>query len=209
MAASWVQGAGGWKDVAFQRFVKSVVLPASTASATNNHGAWGVLLNTSAAAYLDDTRGLDAARARWKSLVAGATNEWGYLPQEYTRSGTSNYNGGPDMGVKGIAYTHYFMLPASIASKILADQQRWVLTTTEGQLFQLAYNKAALWTRYPEQFPYYASNKKIGLELEGVRSAAYFNLLSRSYTNGNATAVMNDGNLGGNGFKIIELFPTQ
>ena len=206
MSASWVQGVGGWNDTNFKRFVKTVVLPASNSQFTNNHGAWGVLLNTSAAAYLDDNKGLDAARIRWKSLVAGATNQWGYLPQEVDRSGTSNYHAGPDKGIKGLAYTHYFMMPATIAAKILADEQKWVLTTTEGALFQLAYNKAALWTRYPVQFPYYASNNG---KLDGVRNAAYFSILSKTYSNPNATVVLNDGNLGANGFKLLELFPTQ
>ena len=203
IAASWVRGAGGWNSASFDRFLKKVVLPAANSDKPNNHGAWGVLLEASAASYLGDEALLQETRARWRSLVRGAVDRKGVLYREITRSNTSNYNGGPTKGIKGLAYTHYFMMPATVAAKIFADAGKPVWETPEGALFRAAYAQAAAWTLRPQTFPYYASNKG---KLEGVRTAAYFNVLQHVYPNKDAAQVIAEGQLGLNGFMLNELF---
>ena len=203
MAASWVRGVGGWHSAPFDQFLRTTVLPVSQAANPNNHGLWGVLLNASAAAYLGDAPRLRAARARWQQLLRGEVAADGSLPQEMQRSGTTNWRGGPDKGSKGLAYTHYALLPASLTAKIFADQQQPVWHTPGGQLLQAAFGQAAAWTLRPNTFPYFASN---GGHLEGVRNAAYFALLLHYYPNQDAEAVLRQGNVGMNGFWLLELF---
>ncbi|MGH8460434.1 MAG: alginate lyase family protein [Stenotrophobium sp.] len=203
MAASWVRGAGDWNSAAFDRFLRQTVLPVSQAENPNNHGAWGVLMEASAAAYLGDTQRLSAAQERWQRLMQGAVAADGSLPREIQRSGTSNWRGGPDKGVKGIAYTHYFLLPVSLAAKIFADQGQPVWNSSGGHLLQAAFNRAAAWTLYPQTFPYYASN---GGHLEGVRNAAYFALLLQVYPDKDAETVLGQGDVGMDGFCLLELF---
>lgn len=72
LAASWVRDANGWDSSAFDKFLPAVILPTSTASATNNHGFWGVLMESSAYAYLGDKDGLNKARNRWNELMRAA-----------------------------------------------------------------------------------------------------------------------------------------
>lgn len=204
IAASWVRGANKWDSSAFDRFLVETLLPNSSSSNINNHGAWGVFLDASAAAYLGDGERLNAARTRWGTLLKGAAGPDGTLIREIERSGTSNWRGGPDKGIKGLAYTHYYMLPASLAAKIFADEGKPVWHTEEGRLFEAAFGKAAAWTQKPETFPYYASN---GGKLAGVRNASYFPLLLRVYDNADAKAAVKQGHLADGGFVLMgELF---
>ena len=113
MAASWVRGAGDWNSATFNNFLLHTVLPVPETRNPNNHGAWGVLLEASAAAYLDNAERSNAARSRWQTLIEGAVAADGSLSREISRSGTSNWHGGPGKGIKGLAYTHDFLLPAS------------------------------------------------------------------------------------------------
>lgn len=201
IAASWVRGANNWNSSTFDSFVRSTALPNSSSANANNHGAWGVFFEAAAAAYLGDTALLVRARNRWQEHVAGATNPDGILFREITRSNTSNWNDGPDKGIKGVAYTHYFMLPASLAAKIFADQGQPVWDTPSGKLFGKAFEKAAAFTQRPETFPYYASNNG---QLMGVRNAAYFHMLVRYYPNKDAEAAIRQGDLSDGGFLLME-----
>ncbi|TAM24186.1 MAG: hypothetical protein EPN68_09285 [Rhodanobacter sp.] len=203
IAASWVHGAGHWNSTTFDRFLRTTVLPASNSANPNNHGAWGVFLEASIATYLGDTQLLERARHRWGTLLDGAVAADGTLTREIDRSATSNYHGGPDKGVKGLAYTHYFMLPATMAAKIFADDGRPVWATPEGKLFGRAFARAANWTLHPQTFPYYASN---GGKLEGVRTAAYFVLLLPHYPNADAEAVLKQGDIKADAFYLLDLF---
>ena len=161
-------------------------------------------MDSSAYAYLGDKAGLDKSHARWNELMRDSVSADGSMLHEIERSATSNWIGGPDKGIKGMAYTHYALLPASLSAKIFADQGQPVWKTPEGQLLKSAFDKAAAWTRHPETFPYYASNNG---KLEAVRNAAYFALLQNYYPNKDAEAVLNDGEkVGLNGFYLLELF---
>lgn len=204
LAASWVRGANNWDSSAFDKFLPAVVLPASTAQSSNNHGFWGILMESSAYAYLGDKNGLDKAHARWNELMRSAVAADGAMIEEVERSATNNWRGGPDKGIKGLAYTHYALLPASLSAKIFAEAGQPVWKTAEGQLLKSAFARAASWTRNPATFPYYASNNG---KLKDVRNAAYFALLDNYYPNKDAEAVLNDGEkVGLNGFYLLELF---
>ncbi len=206
IAASWVRGANDWDSSKFDKFLPAVILPASTSEGTNNHGFWGLLLESSAYAYLGDKAGLDKAHARWDELMRSAVAADGGMPEEVERSGTSNWRGGPDKGIKGLAYTHYALLPASLSAKIFADNGQPVWETEEGKLLKLAFDKSASWTRKPETFPYYASNDG---KLKDVRNADYFALLLPHYPNEDAKAILNNGEkVGLDGFALQKLFGT-
>lgn len=204
IAASWVRSANRWDSSSFDRFLRAVVVPNTNSANPNNHGEWGVLLEASAAAYLGDAQLLDRARTRWGTLLEGAATADGILTREVERSGTTNWRGGPDKGIKGLAYTHYFLLPATLSAKIFDDAGKPVWSTKDGKLFGLVFAHAAAWTRHPETFPYYASNNG---KLEGVRNDSYFVLLNRYYPNADAAAVLKDSDVGADGFMLADLFP--
>lgn len=202
-AATWTRGINGWDGVAFGRFLRAVVLPNSTSSNDNNHGMWGTFLEASAAAYLGDAALLTKARDRWTAIFKGAASPDGTLIREIERSDTNNWHGGPTKGIRGLAYTHYFLLPASMAAKVFADQGQPVWTTDGGKLLQAAFGKAAAWTLHPETFPFYASNNG---KLQDTRGVSYFPLLLRYYPNADAEAVLRQGDLGEGGFFLSNLF---
>lgn len=206
LAASWVRGASNWNSGPFDTFLKTTILPQSEASFPNNHGLWGVLLEASAGAYLGDHQLLSAARTRWAALMRASVNPDGSMPHEMQRSDTTDWTGGPGKGVKGIAYTHYALLPASLAAKIFAVQGQPVWHTHGGRLLQAAFGRAAAWTLHPETFPYFASN---GGKLEGVRNAAYFTLLLKTYPDADAQAVLRQGQVGMNGLLLTQLFGSR
>jgi hypothetical protein len=213
-AASWVQGEAGWNSRRFTTFLRKVALPNAELSNPNNHGVWAVLMTASAAAYLHDPQLLATARNRFQTLLIGAIDADGSLPREISRSGTSNYHGGPDKGVRGLAYTHYFLLPASLAAKVFSDQGQPIWQTQAGKLLGAAFGRAAGWTLHPETFPYYASNHG---QLQDTHNAPYFALLLRYYPNADAQAVLEQSALGQGaleqskippgGFYLMSLFP--
>lgn len=203
IAANWVKGANNWNNKPFDKFLRTTILPQSESKTPNNHGLWGVLLESSAAAYLGDQRLLKTARNRWEALMQSAVTPNGEMPHEMQRSDTNNWIGGPTKGIKGMAYTHYALLPASLSAKIFADQGQPVWKTPGGKRLEAAFKRAAAWTRHPETFPYYASNKG---QLIGVRNAAYFALLRKFYPDKNADAVLKEGKVSMNGFLLLQLF---
>lgn len=203
-AASWVQGVNGWNSGRFDAFLRNTVLPTAQLDNPNNHGAWAVLMTASAAAYLQDSRILSAARTRWATLLEGAIAADGTLTREISRSGTSNYHGGPDKGARGLAYTDYFLLPASLAAKVFADQNQPVWQTNAGKLLGLAFDRAAGWTLHPDTFPYYASNHG---QLQDTRNVAYFALMLRYYPSRDAQAVIAQGDIQQGGFLLMNLYP--
>lgn len=206
VAASGVRGVGGWNSERFDRFLRSTLLPQAELDNPNNHGAWAVLMAASAAAYLHDSALLTTARERWASLLRGAIAADGTLTREITRSGTSNYHGGADKGVRGLAYTHYFLLPASLAAKVFADQGQPVWLSDAGKLLGAAFSRAAGWTLHPETFPYYRSNQG---QLQDTRNVAYFALLLRHYPERDARTVLEQGDMVAGGFMLTHLFPLR
>lgn len=206
-AANWVRGVNDWDSAPVERFFVERFLPHSNSDKDNNHGAWGVFLEASIAALTGDAALMTKARDRWGTHIAQAVAPDGLLTREIGRSNTSNAYGGPDKGSRGIAYTHYFMLPATLAAKIFANNGQPVWTTSSGVLFEKAFQKAAAFTLHPETFPYYASNNG---NLTGVRTAGYFPLLLRYYHSADAEAVVGQGDLSSGGFILLDkLCPSE
>lgn len=202
-AASWVRGVNGWDSSSFDQFLVKTVLPESQSYNDNNHGMWGVFMEASGAAYLGDDQRLAKARARWGQILRGATSPDGVLVREILRSNTANFRDGPDKGVRGITYTHFFMLPSSMSAKIFADRGQPVWESKDGKLFGAAFKRAASFTLRPETFPYYASN---GGKLNQTRGVSYFPLLLKFYENPDAEAVLRQDDMGPNPFFLPALF---
>ncbi|AZI56888.1 hypothetical protein EH165_00595 [Nakamurella antarctica] len=202
-AASWVRAVNGWNDAPFTSFLQSVVLPNAETSNPNNHGMWAVLMVASAATFTADSSQLMSAENRWGQILQGEVTADGSMPQEAERSDTSDYRGGPDTGIKGIDYTHYTLLPASMTAKLLADAGYPVWATPGGKLLQEAFAKAAEWTLKPQTFPYYTGETS---KLIGVDNASYFPLLLKYYPNPDATQVVASGTITADGFQLTKLF---
>ena len=204
IAASWVKGAGDWKSGQFDRFLRQVILPVSLSGHPRNHGFWGILMETSAAVYLNDTSRLARMRVRWHALLNESIGADGRLTEEIERSGTSNWRGGPDKGKRGLSYTHYALLPATMSAQIMSNAgYPGIWHSNAGKQLQRAFVRAAAWTNRPATFPFYASNQG---QLEGVNNVAYFKVLVRHYPNADASAVLGRERIGLNGFKLLELF---
>lgn len=204
-AANWTYGVNGWKSVEFDKFLRNVVLPVSAADRDNNHGMWAMLMEASAAVHLADPAILNKARTRWIEIMKGATAPDGTLTTEVARSGTTNWSGGPDKGKKGLAYTNYFLLPASMAAKIFADQGKPVWRGEGGDQLKAAFEKSAGWVRNPKTFPYYASNNG---QLSEPRNVVFYPLLLSVYPNANAQAVLAEHGVSDGGFLLPKLYAT-
>jgi len=203
LAAAMVRADSQWHDAAFRAFVRERVLPLSVASRPNNFGNWGVLLEASSAAYLNDHDLMQRAMDRWRALMISQVAPDGSLPGEICRSNTTDWCGGPDKGVNGLSYTHYTLLPTTMAAEIFRNAGFNVYGGNAGHLLATAYARAAGWTLHPETFPYYASN---GGHLNGVRNAAYFRILQQRIPNADGGAVLSQGNLGMDGYEIALLY---
>jgi hypothetical protein len=203
IAASWVRTAGQWDDSDFRAMLKNYALPATHAAKANNHGNWGVLMETSVAAYLEDARRLDVAYQRWQNLLINQVAPDGSLPLEICRSNTDHYCEGADKGVNGISYTHYTLYPATLTAELFLRQGRNLYTTNAGKNLERAYQKAAEWTLHPERFPYYASNQG---HLNGVHNIAYFSVLQTHFPKPDAAEALQQGSVGMNSFELLMLY---
>lgn len=203
LAAAMVHADTQWNDAAFRAFVRDRVLPLSVASHENNFGNWGVLLEASSAAYLGDHTLMERAAGRWRALMLSQVAPDGSMPKEICRSNTTDFCGGPDKGVNGLSYTHYTLLPTTLAAEIFRNAGLNVYAGNAGQQLANAYARAAAWTLRPKTFPYYASN---GGQLNGVRNAAYFRILQQRVPCADGSAVLSQGKLNMDGFEIALLY---
>ncbi|WP_230659157.1 alginate lyase family protein [Psychrobacter sp. I-STPA10] len=204
MAGYWVQGVNDWDDSHWRTFLRDIILPQSAANdSDNNHGNWGVLLNTSMAVYLQDKNLLDKSYQRWQALLQSQISDKGVFTKEICRSDSNNYCGGETKGINGISYTHYAMLPTSITAQIFAQQGKPVWHSPAGKLLGKAYQQTAIWTQSPSQFPYYQRNNG---KLNGVRNGAYFVILQRHYPNEAGANAIKQGDLKMDGFQLLSLF---
>lgn len=202
IAAGWTTGVNHWNHSAFDRMLKEQILPATNISNDQNHGLWACLMEATAAQYLGDQAMLQHIKQRWTEILQNEVKPDGSMPLEMERSATSNWRGGPDKGIKGMAYTHYALLPATLTAKILDDCGLSPWNSEGGRLLELAFGKAAEWTNHPERFPYYASNNG---KLIDMRTACYFSILIKHYPNKDAQAVLDEGNIAKDEFDIMEL----
>jgi hypothetical protein len=203
LAAVMLRADSQWHDAAFKSFLREHVLPLSVASRANNFGNWGVLLEASSAAYLNDHHLMEKAKNRWSALMLSQVSSDGSMAAEICRSNTTNWCGGPDKGVNGLSYTHYTLLPTTLAAEVFRNEGFNVYASNAGQQLALAYARAAGWTLHPETFPYYASN---GGHLNGVRNAAYFRILQQRIPRTDGGVAIQQGNLGMDGYEIALLY---
>ncbi len=203
IAASWVRTVTPWDDGDFRHMLQTLGPSVSHAHKANNHGNWGVLMEASIAAYVGDDKKLDAAYQRWQALLMSQVATDGSLPLEICRSNTKNYCDGTDKGVNGISYTHYTLHPATLTAEIFLQLGKNLYTTEAGKHLERAYQRAAEWTRYPERFPYYASNHG---QLNGVNNIAYFQVLQNYFPNEDAAEDLSKEKIGANSFELLLLY---
>ena len=207
MASYWVRNVNNWDQSAWQQLLRNKIKSQSTAyTANNNHGNWGVLLDTTIAVYLKDSEMLNKAYMRWQNLLINEVTPTGVYKNEICRSDTSNWCGGPTKGIKGMAYTHYAMQPTTVAAQIFAQNGIKFWQGTAGERLGKAYHRTALWANNPQKFPYYQSNKG---KLQSVRNGAYFVVLQRYFASSEGNKAISQGDLQGDGFQLKILFPTQ
>ena len=201
IAASWVENVDGWKADPFKIYLKILIAPLSHASKPNNHGDWGVLLDASIAAFLENQPALAAAKARWTALINSQIAEDGSMPLEICRSNSADHCGGADKGINGLAYTHYALLPASIAAQVFqAAGAGDVYHSPAGTKLNQAFVKAVQWTNDPMQFPYSASNHG---KLNKVDRCSYFPLLNTQFPNTESSKPKCSGDI----YELQTLFP--
>jgi hypothetical protein len=203
MAAYVLKNDSTWDSGRFTNMVRNTIAPANNMHRVNNHGNWGVLLELTAGAYLNDGKMVATARDRWLELMRNEVASDGSLPQEICRSNNNNWCGGPTKGMKGISYEHWTLLPVTLAAEIFRNMGLDVYTTPEGALLHRAYRKAAAWTLHPETFPYYAANHG---QLEGIYGADYFYILQRVFPEPDGAAVIHSGNVQGNRLYLREMY---
>jgi len=193
-----------WNSAAFAACVRQKMVPAVHTSRENNHGNWGVLLQLTAGAFLQDDKLINASRERWLELMRSQVAEDGSLPRETCRSDTTNWCDGPTKGIKGISYEHWTLLPVTMAAEIYQALGMDVYATPEGALLHRAYARLAAWTLHPETFPYYAANNG---HLIGIHNDAYFYILQGVYPVADAAAILNTpGDVEGDEFFLRALY---
>lgn len=203
IAASLVKDSGNWDTANFDNFLKTVALPASTQANPNNHGLWGIFMEAIIYDWLGDREGMEKIRNRWIDHLSKSINADGIMENEIQRTATNNWRSGADKGVKGMAYTHYAMLPATLAAEIFAENNMPVWDTPSGKKLAKAFAQSASWTRHPETFPYYKSNNG---KLEGLYSASYFYILNRIYGNADAQWLIQNKKIKSDGFDLGPLY---
>lgn len=203
IGASLVKDEGNWDTHSFNKFLKDIALPASSEANINNHGLWGIFMESTIYAWLGDEQGMKRIRNRWMDHLQHSIDDHGVMPNEIQRSATSNWHGGPDKGIKGLAYTHYALLPATLAAVIFKQHGMPVWNTPSGQRLGKAFAQAAAWTRNPETFPYYKSNHG---KLIGVNNDSYFVILNKIYPNADADWIMKNTKLGMDGFQLQNFY---
>jgi hypothetical protein len=178
-AAAFAADAGHWDQTPFKAFLTKTIVPLSRADKPNNHGNWGVLLNAVIAAYLEDEVALKAAELQWQALMISEIVDDGSMPLEMCRSDSSDHCGGPHKGINGIAYTHFALLPTTLAAEIFNSRGSKIYESAGGAKLKLAFQKVLGWTQQPETFPFYVSNNG---KLNGLEKCSYMAVLKKRHS---------------------------
>jgi len=213
VAADWIRNVKGWDGNDFADFLRRKVLPQTRHYYKNNVATWWSALEACIYAYLDDYDGLLQTKSRVIDQIneqmciysgqGGCLLTFGNLsleqkfytfPEETTRSGTSNYNAGPDIGKRGLSYSHFLMRSLTICFEILLKEGVNMYITDEGLAVQKFFNKLVGWVKTPSTFIFYDNNLdgEGNSLLDNVRQCGYFATLARRYegdTTENATAI--------------------
>jgi hypothetical protein len=154
-AADLLRGSSSWApadQAHFATFLPAVTAKLNTASASNNWGDWGNLLNIASAAYTHDKPKFDAAVARYKTFIADQIGPSGEMRHEVTRN-----NG---VGEAGIGYSHFSIGPLAMTAEIarVSGVELYDYTSPNGRSLRQAWNKIAGWTDDPRSFPYFTGD---------------------------------------------------
>jgi len=163
----------------FADFLRDKASPMSCMDRENNWGNWGLVLSAACAVYLKDDKLLDTCVERWKYFVEHQIAEDGHMPHEVNRSD----------GMRGIWYTHFSLMPQTIAAEILRinGQDLYYYVSQSGRTLKKAYTLIAGWTRRPEEFPYWDGNSN---KLTGRHYISYFEILNPLWPNEDAIALL-------------------
>jgi len=203
VAASWVDGVAGWNAAPFKSWLKTAIAPLSLSAEPNNRGNWGNLQDVASAAFTDDKPKLQAAAQRWSDLLASEIAADGTLPLEVCRSNSANHCDGADKGVNGLAYTHFALLPATLAGFLLEQAGQESFKGTSGAAFAKAIAATANFVRNPQQFPFFASNHGV---LNKVDYCAYFAPAAQRFPDKNARDVLAAGTCKSDYWLLMQLF---
>lgn len=167
------------RQAAFEEFLREKALPLNTMNRSNNWGNWGLVLVLSIGAYLDDEALLEAGTQRWKEFIDEQIDDKGHLHHEVTRSG----------GQRGIWYSHFSLMPQTIAAEILRVRgvDLYDYVSPQGRSLRRAYEQLVPWVVDPSTFPYW---KKDPAQLRGVTYYSYFEILDGHWPSEQANALL-------------------
>lgn len=182
-AADLLRKGSVWPDdqqVLFSDFLRDHACHMSSIDRSNNWGNWGLVLSTACAVYLQDNGLFTTCIDRWKYFIENQIAADGHLPHEVNRGG----------GRSGIWYTHFCLMPQTIAAEILRNSgvDLFDYMSPSGRRLEQAFKKIAAWARAPEDFPYWKGDPK---ELGGVNYISYFEILNQHWPDKNATSLLN------------------
>lgn len=163
----------------FRAFVRDKALPQNTMQSANNWGNWGLTLVLASASYLGDRALFDRGVARWKVFIEQQIAADGHLPHEVHRNG----------GSAGIWYTHFTLLPQTIAAEIarVNGVDLYDYRAPNGRSLRLAFDRVAGWTAAPATFPYWTGDPR---QLHSLDYASYYEILDRHWPNPAAASMI-------------------
>ena len=202
IAAGWVRGVNKWSGNGFGDFCIDRILPMTRRTYKNNIAAWWCALEAAIYSYTNNYNGLRKTSALWRYQVMAqvcstyeSTGSICYspyttdiaaeeprryvLPDEVSRSDSSDFHGGATKGKKGLDYTHFALHAWTLAAEILLKEGDNVYDTDEAAVFEQAFYKTVGWVKTPSTFPYYALN---GGVLTNVTKCGYFAPLCERFT---------------------------
>jgi hypothetical protein len=93
--------------------------------------------------------------------------------------------------MRGIWYSHFSLLPQTIAAEILrvAGRDLFDWRSPDGHTLRQAFEPLADWTRDPASFPYWDGDPK---RLTGVTYFSYFEILNERWPNAYAAALLRE-----------------
>ena len=187
---SLIHGSPAWnaeRQQVFEHFLNERALGMNTMERDNNWGNWGLVLVLAIAARLGRADLLAQGTARWKEFIERQIAEDGHLPHEVRRN-----NG---VGEHGIWYTHFSLMPQTLAAEILrvngVDLYDYV--SPQGRTLRMAYECAAPWARNPLTFPYFTRSASLGegpSEMSGTDYVSYYEILHPRWPNADAAAML-------------------
>jgi len=182
---SLIYGSPAWnveQREVFERFLSERALAMNTMERDNNWGNWGLVLVLAIAARLGRADLFAQGTARWKEFIDRQIAADGHLPHEVGRN-----NG---VGEHGIWYTHFSLMPQTLAAEILrvngVDLYGYV--SPQGRTLRTAYECAAPWARNPLSFPYFKGQDPS--EMKGTDYVSYYEILHPRWPDADAAAML-------------------